>query len=95
MRILKASLTYRFYVHDGWTRQAVSELFDNLSIEFVLPRYYDMEQDDKIMCEKERFALPASFNDSLFEDCEYFAVYHPDYQPNTDKLNQHQIDSVF
>lgn len=86
MRILKASLCYRFYLSDGWVRSAVEELLLGGGIEFVIPRWYDCERDAEL---NSKMSAPADY------DCtgaDYFAVYNTSIKFDEKKLLEHKIE---
>ncbi|MBM25340.1 MAG: hypothetical protein CL760_06555 [Chloroflexi bacterium] len=86
-RVLKANLALRFQVLDGWTRKEVADLLETKNIRAVLPSYFDMEKQNKIIEKKEGFLMPESCNDNDFSDCEYFLVLSKD-----DPFNQKALE---
>lgn len=96
MRIVKANLVYRFSPYDGWTRQAVSQLFKEPDFSKVIPRYYDMEKDKSIFEQLERgWIMPEHLNDGEYQDCDYFAVYNDFMEIEPMKLSNHEIINPF
>lgn len=93
MRILKANLAYRFYASDGWTREAVQAMYD-CDISFVIPRYYDLEPDEKVLKKMTRFVLNEEGLDLDFTKCDYFSVYSLDVKIKVSELKKHTVDFV-
>ncbi|MEZ9709440.1 hypothetical protein AB4254_12235 [Vibrio breoganii] len=88
--IRKSNLTYRFYTHDGWTRQDVADLLRSKNINVVIPRYYEMDRDEWISTSMVRFSLPETFANRDFSDCDYFAV-HALHEEFTDLHSSHAV----
>lgn len=92
MKIFKGNLCFRFYPSEGWTRQLVSDMFENPDYSKVIPRFYDFEDDERIMKSLEKgFVMPENLNDGKFLDCDYFAVYNTEMTINDMKLSDHTI----
>jgi hypothetical protein len=93
-RIIKANLVFRFPPAFGWTRQKISELMKNPDVSFVIPRYYDNDQDRYIkMRTKHGDSLPKDMDNVDFPDCDYYAIYSLNYEQDLDmeKVNQYPI----
>lgn len=91
MKIIEASLCYRFYTTEGWTRSLVASLLsaDNLNtlpIHYVNARWFDNELDNKVKWAR------GWINDTSDEylDCDYYAVYNQRCKWN-DKFKEHEF----
>lgn len=93
-RIVRANLVFRFVPAFGWTRQKVADLMKNPDASFVIPRYYDSEQDRYIsMRTKHGDKMPEEFDGVDFPDCDYYAIYSLNYEHDLDmsKVEQYPI----
>jgi len=91
MRIVCASLCYRFYTSDGWTRQDVANLLVDKDIHKVLPRWFDIDTDESVPVTKD-FLLE---DNREYLDCDYFACYNHSHEFDNNKLMAHEFDNPF
>lgn len=88
LRAVQASLAVRFYVADGWTRQAVAELLETENITAVLPSYYDGDKHNEINKLSTFFLMPEELNKEEYADCDYFLVLSEAHKFNITKLKE-------
>jgi len=91
MKIVEASLCYRFYRHAGWTRSLVASLLqtDNLEtlpIHYVNARWFDHELDSKLKWERGWI----NYTEDEYLGCDYYAVYNQSCKWS-DKFKEHEI----
>ncbi|MEZ9709401.1 hypothetical protein AB4254_12035 [Vibrio breoganii] len=93
--VRKANLCLRFYRNDGWNRSEVANLLDSKRIEAVIPRYYNLDQDDEALKAKKGFLMQARFNSEEYLNCDYYAVYSRSETFNKKLLDEQcKIDST-
>jgi len=89
MIIREASLVYRFYTDDGWTREDVANLLHSKDITKVIPRYQNLLDDEMIELDN---GLVLNNNHS-YSDAWYFAVYNSYEEFDLKLLAEHDIIS--
>jgi hypothetical protein len=91
LKVQQASLCYRFYRNEGWTRSSVAAYVRHKeAINYVMPRYYDSAKDKSIEWQRGWY-LP---DVEEYLDCEYYAIHNLEIEKLVDmeKLNkEHDI----
>ncbi|MCY9874795.1 hypothetical protein [Vibrio barjaei] len=92
--IREASTVLRFHATDGWARDSVRDLLESEKLEdidFVIPVYYESGRLEQVREDMTLFALNPSCRSDMYDDADYFAVYHPQKKLCTEKLKKHTI----